>query len=623
MSRRYWLYALAALGVVALVDLFTSYDLSLGAFYLIPVGIAAMQGSRRIALGFAVLAALVWLAIGILVGHPHTRAFYVYWDALNHLAANLAVAWGLSAWRQQLAQRSRMTAQLGASELSYRQMASDLQAANERLGLAIASGRLGIWDLNLQTMQMDWNDQMFELYGHSKAEVAPSLELWKASLHPEDAAFAQESFLAALRGDQDFRPEFRVVHPGGAIRHIKANALVIRDEAGAPVRVTGLNRDITARKQAEEALSASERRFKGLFQGMTEGVAYHELIYGPEGRAVDYRILSVNPAYSTLVGIPAEAAVGALATHLYGIDPLPNLPTYAQVAETGIPHQMESEFPALGKHFHLSVIAPRKGHFAVIISDLTERKRAEDLVRGMNESLEGLVQQRTLQLEASVREMEAFSYSVAHDLRSPLRAIDGFSHALLEEYGDRLDTEGRRYLERVRHGTQHMGQLIEDLLKLSRTSRGELVRAPLDLSLLAGQVLGDLAAQGRDRRVKVQITPGLKASGDARLVGIALENLLGNAWKFTRDAPAAAIEFGCALQDGEPAFFVRDNGAGFDMQYAGKLFSAFQRMHPPQAFEGSGIGLAIVQRIVHRHGGRVWAEAEPGLGATFHFTLPG
>ena len=250
------------------------------------------------------------------------------------------------------------------------------------------------------------------------------------------------------------------------------------------------------------------------------------------------------------------------------------------------------------------------------------QRQAQAEVRHLNEELELQVERRTAQFESANRELEAFSYSVSHDLRAPLRAIDGFSQVLLEDYGERLDDDGRRYLERVRLGTQRMGHLIEDLLKLSRLSRGELELGPLDLSAQAERILRDLALRDPGRTVATEVLPGLRATGDARLMTIALENLLGNAWKYTSRTAAARIEVGLRFEEGQPAFFVKDNGAGFDMAYAGKLFSPFQRLHAAPEFEGSGIGLALVQRILNRHGGRVWAEARPDLGATFLFTLP-
>jgi signal transduction histidine kinase len=224
-------------------------------------------------------------------------------------------------------------------------------------------------------------------------------------------------------------------------------------------------------------------------------------------------------------------------------------------------------------------------------------------------------------LEAVNQELEAFSYSVSHDLRAPLRAIHGFSQALLEEHGGRLDAEGTDHLRRVCAAADRMGQLIDDLLELSRVTRSEMRAEAVDLSQLAHRVLGELQQSHPGRRVDVRIGDGLVAFGDQRLLRLALQNLLDNAWKFTSRRDGATIEVG-RRNGADPAFFVRDDGAGFDMMYVGKLFGVFQRLHAPSDFPGTGVGLAIVQRIVHRHGGRVWAEAEPGRGATFYFTLP-
>ncbi len=219
------------------------------------------------------------------------------------------------------------------------------------------------------------------------------------------------------------------------------------------------------------------------------------------------------------------------------------------------------------------------------------------------------------------RELEAFSYSVAHDLRSPLRSIDGFSQALLEDYGDKLDAEGKTHLGYVRESAQQMAQLIDDLLALSRVSRGELQRERTDLATIARIVMARLQKREPDRKIVLVVPTELVAVGDARLLGIVLENLLGNAWKFTSTQPTARIELGHLFEAGRQVYFVRDDGAGFDMAYAEKLFGAFQRLHSVKEFEGTGIGLATVARIVHRHGGRVWAEGEVGRGATFYFTL--
>ncbi len=224
-------------------------------------------------------------------------------------------------------------------------------------------------------------------------------------------------------------------------------------------------------------------------------------------------------------------------------------------------------------------------------------------------------------LEHKNRELESFSYAVSHDLRAPLRRIDSFSRAVLESQGDRLDEAGRRYLERVREASQHMSQLIDDVLYLSRVTRAELRDQEIDLSALASLILSRLQESEPARKVEVKVRPGVIVTGDGQLLRIAVENLLENAWKFTSKQPESRIEFGVTQSSGEPTYFVRDNGAGFDMTYVDRLFGPFQRLHPQGEFPGSGIGLATVQRIIHRHGGRVWAEGLVSQGATFQFTL--
>ena len=242
-------------------------------------------------------------------------------------------------------------------------------------------------------------------------------------------------------------------------------------------------------------------------------------------------------------------------------------------------------------------------------------------LRKANEELEQRVAERTTQLEAANKELEAFSYSVSHDLRAPLRAIDGFSQALLEDCSDKLDREGKDYLDRICAGSHRMAQLIDDLLNLSRVTRSAIGRGQVNLSALAESIVAELRKTEPERRVNCEIAERLTTDGDERLLRVALENLLGNAWKFTGKCEQPKVEFGFVQNNGSSAYFVRDNGAGFDMAYADKLFGPFQRLHAMTEFKGTGIGLATVQRIVHRHGGRVWAEAQIGRGATFYFTL--
>jgi light-regulated signal transduction histidine kinase (bacteriophytochrome) len=251
------------------------------------------------------------------------------------------------------------------------------------------------------------------------------------------------------------------------------------------------------------------------------------------------------------------------------------------------------------------------------IRDISERKRAEKKVRELNES----ERRHATQLEAVNKELEAFSYSVSHDLRAPLRSIDGFSLALIEDYADKLDDQGNSYLTRIRVATQRMARLIDDLLKLAWLTRSEMRAESVGLSALANAILAEFQKAEPDRRVECVVQEHLVCCGDPVLLRSVLENLLGNAWKFTAKTPHARIELAMEQQDGEPVYMVRDNGAGFDMKHAKKLFGAFQRLHAAADFPGAGVGLATVQRIIHRHHGKVWAQGEEGGGATFSFTL--
>ena len=262
------------------------------------------------------------------------------------------------------------------------------------------------------------------------------------------------------------------------------------------------------------------------------------------------------------------------------------------------------------------------GTLAREYNDLMDRLQSSyEELRNEEQYLREMVDVRTRKLQHVNQELESFSYSVSHDLRAPLRAIDGFCQILLEDYNDVLDKPGKNYLDRVRKASQHMSELIDDLLRLSRVTRSELNWQPVNLSELARSSLAKFQDQQPDRTVKIDIEPDLTTTGDPSLVGILMDNLTGNAWKYTAKTKQPAIEFGATQVDGETAYYIKDNGVGFDMQYASSLFIPFQRLHKADTFEGSGIGLATVQRIVHRHHGRIWADARVDEGATFYFTL--
>ena len=373
------------------------------------------------------------------------------------------------------------------------------------------------------------------------------------------------------------------------------------------------------------ALNVSGERFRTLFENMIEGVALHALVVDADGAAVDYRVLDVNPAFAAQCGVAAEQACGKLSREAYGTDTPPFLAEYAQAAQSGEPSRFESFFEPLHRYFDITVVPQDAGRFATVFEDITERKRDEQKIKGFTAELERRVQERTLQLDAVNKELEAFSYSVSHDLRAPLRHISGFSDLLVAHAADELDAKGRHYVETISASAREMGVLIADLLEFSRSGRMEVRSEEVDMMQALNDAAEPLRSEASDREIEWSIGVLPHVDGDHALLRQVWANLLSNAIKFTRGRTPARIEIGVIDGDddhSETVFFVRDNGVGFDMQYADKLFGAFQRLHAASEFEGTGIGLANVRRYIGRLGGRVWAEAELDRGATFYFSLP-
>jgi PAS domain S-box-containing protein len=380
-----------------------------------------------------------------------------------------------------------------------------------------------------------------------------------------------------------------------------------------------VTRDITEHRRIAEALRASETKFRGLVDSAPDGIVM---------ATTDGRIAFANAQAAKIFGYAAGELDGqpveVLLPERLRDRHLDHRARY-QAAPATRSMGLGMDLVGLRKdgvevpvEISLSPMPTSEGLLVIsVIRDITERKRTEAHINALNESLA----RRVAELDAVNRELEAFSYSVSHDLRAPLRGIDGFSHALLEDYESVLDDQGKDYLRRIRAATQRMAELIDDLLALSRVTRREMRRESVDLTALARTVATQLERAEPGRRVDWVIADGVRATGDGALLRLLLENLLGNAWKFTSKQDLARIEFGTVAIDGGLAYVVRDNGVGFDMAHAAKLFGAFQRLHSTREFSGTGIGLATVQRVVHRHGGRVWAEAEPGKGASFYFTL--
>ena len=532
--------------------------------------------------------------------------------------------------REERALIDNLAVRLGEA-LDRHEAEQEVRESHGRLLQAQRHARIGSWEWDAPSGEVWWSEETYRLFGLSPESYCPTYERHLELIPEADRNAYERSVEEALAGKEPFEYEFPVDRPDGRRVVLLVRGDVQVDQDGVPVGMAGTVMDITEHKRAEAALRESEERFR-----RAVGEAPFPIILHAE----DGEVLTVNQAWTELTGythadIPTiadwtERAYGerkervrADIDRLYELDRAVDEGEYVIICRDGTKRTWA---------FSSGPLPPLPDGRRLVISmaaDVTQRKEAEAEVRQLASELDRRVRRRTAELAAANRELEAFAYSVSHDLRAPLRSMDGFSEALLDEYAVALDETGRDYLRRIRAGAQRMGTLIDDLLTLSRATRGEMRHETVNLSAEAQALLARMHETEPERDVEIHVDEGLAAEGDRRLLRHVLQNLLGNAWKFTRDAQSARVTFRrlsdeeaeAAGADGRPVFAVEDNGVGFDPKYADKVFQVFQRLHGRDEFPGTGVGLATVQRIVHRHGGRVWAEGRPGEGAAFYFTL--
>ncbi len=507
-------------------------------------------------------------------------------------------------------------------DLSARKAAeAEALATQERMRLHLENTPLGIIEWDREQRVVAWNPAAERIFGyrHDEALGRTATEL----IIPEDLGGKIHGLwkdLLESRGGYRSTNHNRT-RDGRRILCDWYNTC-LRNEHGEAFAVATVVDDITERTRLHEELTQSRTEWAYAMDFFEDAIYLVDL---------DDRVVRANRAFCELTGLTPEQLVGRDIMdimHPHG-ERTPCPVCAARKARRDTRITMEADDPANPVSFPvdimLRVTRNEQGEPIGIlmgIRNLSEQRRIEAELRQHRDHLEELVQERTQQLEASNQELESFSYSVSHDLRAPLRSIAGFSQLVQEEYGERLDDTARNYLTRVCTNAQRMGLLIDDMLRLSRMTRHAMRYEAVDLSSIATQVIGELRETEPQRNVEFQCTPDLRVQGDAKLLQTVLVNLLGNAWKYTQFRPRAVIHFGSTQREGASCYFVRDNGAGFDMQYSHKLFEAFQRLHRMEEFPGNGIGLATVQRIILRHGGETWAEGQPDQGATFYFSLP-
>jgi PAS domain S-box-containing protein len=503
-------------------------------------------------------------------------------------------------------------------DITERKQAEEaLRESEERLRQIASSLREVIWLRDAKTRQVLYVNPAYEtLCGQPCESIYKNPDAFLDTIHPDDKPRIAKGVIGRVE-------EHRIIRPDGSIRWVLGRTFPVRNEAGEIYRITAILEDITERREAEEALRESETRYRTVVETSPDGIAVSDL----EGK-----IIACNQQDAEMWGYEkTEELVGKSSFDLIAPEDRDRARSNLELTfKHGLTRNLEYNFIRRdGSRFigelSVSLLTDNDGipkSFVAITRDITQRKQAEEDVRQLNEELEARVAERTAQLESANKELEAFAYSVSHDLRAPLRAIDGYSRILLEDYCKSLDAEGRRICAVIGDSTRQMSRLIDDLLAFSRLSRVEMQSTPIDMEALARSVFLVLVPVADRARIEFRLSPLLPTVGDPATLHQVWVNLLANAVKFSSIRKRAVIEVGCQERGEEIVYFVRDNGAGFDMKYVSKLFGVFQRLHSAKEFEGTGVGLAIVQRVIQRHGGRVWAEGEEDKGASFYFSLP-
>lgn len=501
-----------------------------------------------------------------------------------------------------------MLGQIQAGETTLRESA-------ERLELALEASRTGSWDWNLINDHITLDKFLHPLLGLKLGEFKGTSKDFYALVHPEDRAKLEQALKRTLKERRDLDTTYRVVWPDGSVHHMASRGKPIFSPEGKPIRMTGVTMDVTESEKAEQALRESEERFRTMANAApvliwTSGV----------NKGFDY----FNRSWLDFTNRTFDQELGngwAHSVHPDDIDHV--MRTYNAAFDCRIPFETQFRLRRADGDYRWMAThgVPRfapdgtfQGYIASSI-DITERRLAQD-------ELERRVSERTAELAEANRELESFTYSVSHDLRAPLRHVLGYAEILKDDFAPQLPEDAQTVVKRIVAGTQNMSLLVDDLLRLARIGRQELALQPVDLNAVVREVIEELKTEITDRKIDWRIQQLPQVSADPGLMKIVYTNLISNAVKYSRKRPETIIEIGHKKENNRDTFYIRDNGVGFDMQYANKLFGVFQRLHKQEQFEGTGVGLAIVDRIIRKHRGKITANSAPDQGATFSFTLP-
>jgi PAS domain S-box-containing protein len=611
-------YGLAVLAVAAAMGLRLALETWVGpglppfiTFFpaVMVVALLAGFGPGLMATAFAVFVVGIWISppIGIFsIKSPVDRMGLIIFSGMGLLMSAVAELYRRN--REKAAAYDRE----GALRESERIKSELLEKMNEAQQIAM----IGSWEWNLRTNRVWWSDETYRIFGVTPQNFVPSFESNGKFIHPDDFAQYGKAFEHSLQTGESLDFDIRLIVGEGLLKHCNAKGRVIYDNVRQPFRFVGTLMDITERKHAVDALRESEERYRSILENLQDGY----IRANKEGI-----VIMASPSVAHMYGVDSNLEmVGLPAFSLYKKKEdrdrlLQELKKRHKVTdyESEALRKDGASFPvSLNAQFYYDSQGRIQGTEA-FVRDITERKRAEENIVRLNENLN----RQNRELAALNKELETFSFAVSHDLRAPLRHIDGFIRMLAEDYTEKLDETAKDYIRRVVAGAERMKNLIDALLTLSRFSHGGLNRSKVHLSTLGKSAAAELKKNQPERRVEFIFADDMAAMGDEILLQAVIDNLIGNAWKFTEKCSVARIEFGVMKLNEKNVYFVKDNGTGFDMELSEKMFMPFQRMHTESEFPGLGIGLSVVQRIVNRHGGRVWAEGEVGNGATFYFTL--